>query len=291
MKTIYIKARKLTVCFTSIRPLMKIHIGKVFLLLAVLLSAASASVAQDRSGSLTPLQFAIGQQVLRLSSADIEERRDAVTRLGAMQHPAASRAVLPGLQDAESIVRATSIAAVLSLPPEESAASLLPLLSDKDVLVRREAAYALGKTRSHTAVPLLIDLLRFDKVDEVRGAAAVALGNIGNEAAVTPLLGVLTGQAAQTKKQKTKPEQNPFVLRSAARALGQIGTRASVPVLIAALANEESEDDVRREAAIALGRIGDQTALPALRKAMMARDPHLASAAEIAIKSRLRMSR
>jgi HEAT repeat protein len=270
---------------------MKIRVGKTFLLIVVSLNPVAASLSQDRSGSLTPLQFAIEQQRARLSSGDVEERRDAVSRLGAMRHPAASRAVLPGLQDAESIVRATSIAAVSFLPSEESAASLLPLLNDKDVLVRREAAYALGKTKSHTAVPLLIDLLRFDQEDEVRGAAAVALGAIGNEAAVIPLLGVLTGQVAQIKKQKAKPEQNPFVLRSAARALGQIGTRASVPVLITALANEQSEDDVRREAAIALGRIGDQTALPALRNAMTARDPHLASAADVAIKSILRASR
>ncbi len=271
---------------------MRTRVGiKLSFLVVVLLSPVTASLAQDRTGSLTPLQFAIEQQRTRLSSADTEERRDAVTRLGAMRHPAASRVVLLGLQDASSIVRATAIAAVLSLPPEESAAGLLPLLNDKDVLVRREAAYALGKTKSHTAVPLLIDLLRFDKEDEVRGAAAVALGAIGNEAAVIPLLGVLTGQTAQTKKQKAKPEQNPFVLRSAARALGQIGTRASVPVLIAALANEQSEDDIRREAAIALGLIGDQTALPALRNAMTARDPHLASAAGVAIKSILRTSR
>lgn len=270
---------------------MKTQIGKLFLLIAVSVSAAAPSLSQDRSGSLTPLQFAIEQQRTRLSSADLEERRDAVSRLGAMRHPAASRAVLPGLQDAEPIVRATSIAALLSLPPEESAASLLPLLNDKDVLVRREAAYALGRTKSQTAVPLLIDLLRFDKIDEVRGAAAVALGAIENEAAVIPLLGVLTGQAAQIKKQKAKPEQNPFVLRSAARALGQIGTRASVTVLIAALENEHSEDDLRREAAIALGRIGDQTALPALRNALAAGDPHLASAADAAIKSIERASR
>lgn len=270
---------------------MRILIGKLFLLMAALVIAAAPSLSQDRPGSLTPLQFAIEQQRIRLSSADLEERLDAVSRLGAMRHPAASRAVLPGLQDAESIVRATSIAAVLSLPPEESSPSLLPLLNDKDILVRREAAYALGKTKSQTAVPLLIDLLRFDKVDEVRGAAAVALGSIGNEAAVIPLLGVLTGQAAQIKKQKAKPEQNPFVLRSAARALGEIGTRASVPALIAALENEQSEDDLKREAAIALGRIGDQTALPALRNARTARDPHLASAADVALKSILRASR
>ena len=270
---------------------MKICLGKVFLLTAVLLSLVTASFSQDSSGSLTPLQLAIEKQRVRLSSADVEERRDAASRLAAMRHHAASRAAIAGLKDAVPIVRATSVSAVLSLPAEERAANLMPLLSDKDVLVRREAAYAVGTTKSLLAIPLLIDLLRFDKVDELRGAAAVALGTIGNEAAVNPLLAVLAGQAAQKKKQKAKPEQNPFVLRSAARALGQIGSRASVPVLIAALANEQSEDDVRREAAIALGKIGDQTALPTLRKVTAARDPHLASAAGVAIKSILLASR
>ena len=260
--------------------------------LAVILSAAVASAfSQDRSGSLTPLQFAIEQQRVRLGSAEVEERRDAISRLRAMRHPAASRVAVAGLNDAVAIVRATSTTAVLFLPSEESAAHLLPLLSDKHVLVRREAAYALGTTRSQAAVPVLIDLLRFDKVDEVRGAAAVALGAIGNDAAVNSLINVLTGQVVQDKKQKSKPEQNPFVLRSVARALGQIGNRAAVPVLISTLTNEQSEDDVRREAAIALGRIGDQTAVPVLRDLKTARDPYLAAAAEDAIKSIQRASR
>ena len=269
---------------------MQTSIGKAFLLVAVLFGLVTTSLSQDPSGSLTPLQLAIGKQRTRLGSGDVEERRDAASRLGAMRHHAASRAALAGLKDAVPIVRATSVSAVLSLPPAESAANLMPLLSDKDVLVRREAAYAVGTTKSLLAIPLLIDLLRFDKVDEVRGAAAVALGAIGSEAAVNPLLAVLTGQAAQDKKKKAKPEQNPFVLRSTVRALGQIGNRSTVPVLIATLGNEQSEDDVRREAAVALGRIGDQAALPALRNASSARDPHLASAADIAIKSILRMS-
>src|SRR5687768_638999 len=91
---------------------MTFRIGKLSLMVAILCGAVTASFSQDRSGSLTPLQFAIEHQRTRLSSADTEERRDAVTRLGAMRHPAASRAVLPGLQDTESIVRATSIGAI-----------------------------------------------------------------------------------------------------------------------------------------------------------------------------------
>jgi len=40
-----------------------------------------------------------------------------------------------------------------------------------------------------------------------------------------------------------------------------------------------------------LGTIGDQAALPALRNLAAARDPHLASAADVAIKSILRSAR
>ena len=82
-------------------------------------------IIQERStGSFTPIQLEIEKQRVRLGSAEVEERRDAVTRLGSMHHPDASRAALSGLKDPLPIVRATSAGAVLSLPAEESAASL-----------------------------------------------------------------------------------------------------------------------------------------------------------------------
>jgi HEAT repeat protein len=251
------------------------------------LSIAAFARAQERSSSLTPLQLEIDKQRVRLSSPEEEDRRDAISRLASMHHHDASRAALAGLKDALPIVRATSVTAILSLPAAERTANLLPLLSDKDEFVRREAAYALGSTRSTSAVPLLIGLLRSDKIDEVRGAAAVALGEISNEEAVGGLVEVLTGPTSPDvkKNKKAKREQNPFVLRSAARALGRIRSRAALPVLLATVQDEKLEDDLRREAAIALGELGDHAALPALRNVTSARDPHLAEAANTAIKS------
>jgi len=253
--------------------------------IGVLLSPATAQSPQDRSSSLTPLQLEIEKQRVRLSSPEVEDRRDAISRLASMRHPAASRAAQAGLKDQLPIIRATSVTAILWMPAEESAANLLPLLSDKDEFVRRETAYALGTTRSITAVTSLVELLQNDKVDEVRGAAAVSLGKISSDRAVGPLINVLTGQTEQTKKKKAKREQNPFVLRSAARALGQIRSRAALPVLLTTLQDEKLEDDLRREAAIALGTIGDHSAIPALQNVTSARDPHLAVAADTAIKS------
>jgi HEAT repeat protein len=159
---------------------------------------------------------------------------------------------------------------------------LIPLLQDKMEFVRREAAYALGETRSRSAVAALESLLLSDKDAGVRSAAALALGEIGDESAVEPLAAVLAGQPP--KKKKPKVGENDSVKRAAARSLGQIKSRAGVSVLIATLTNDANENDVRREAATALGLIGDTSAGPALQAAFASSDPYLAEAARTALR-------
>jgi len=252
------------------------------------LHAHTINVPQTSQTSLTPLQREIEKLRARLSSSDTEERREAVTRLGAMARPDSSRAALPALKDAAVIVRATAAGAILSLPAGEAAVALLPLLADKDEFVRRETAYALGQTRSRTAVEALATALARDKEAGVRGAAAVALGQIGDEAATPVLTEAIGRRIARSgflnRITFRRTEENEFVRRSAAIALGQMKSRAAVPALIAALANERAGDDVRREAARALGLIGDPSALPSLRAALATRDPYLTDIATEAIR-------
>ena len=268
--------------------LVPINLGVVFFLGASdVLAGPSSRQEPANASSMTPRQLEIEKQRLRLSSADVEERRDALTRLGSMRSQEASRVALAGLGDAAAIVKVSAAEAILSLPADESARSLIPLLSDKDEFVRREAAYALGKAGSPIAVTPLTDLLLNDKIDEVRGAAAVALGEIGDETAVSPLGSVLNPQiaaATSKRKQKKKQPENPFVLRAAARSLGQIGSRAGLPALLHALQDEQGDPDVRRESATALGAVGDSSALPSLRDALTALDPYLSQAAQAAIR-------
>jgi len=271
------------------RPWVAIAISAFSLLVAATTSLAKTGASQEgiAQGSLTPLQLEIQKQQQRLASSEVEERRDALMRLGALRHPDASRVAVSGLSDALPIVRAMAVHAVLCLPAEESAAALIPLLSDKDQFVRQETAYALGKTHSKSAVPALVERLLNDRKDGVRGAAAVALGQIADDAAVVPLAHVLQPQAAMPgskKARQSKSKENVFVLRAAARSLGQIGSRAGVPALIATLEDEKVSDDVRREAAIALGWIRDPAAVSALRSALMARDPYLSLAADEALR-------
>ncbi|MEP6719430.1 MAG: HEAT repeat domain-containing protein [bacterium] len=248
---------------------------------------AKSFAVQANQGSLTPLQVEIEKHTRRLSSVETEERRDAVTRLGSMHHPAASRAALYALHDSVGIVRATAAAAIHSLPPGERAEYLIPLLADKDEFVRREVAFALGTTHNQNAVAPLVERLNSDKKDSVRGAAAVALGELKDASATLGLAQVLSpgfaGTASGSNK-KAKKEKDLFLLRAVARSLGQIGSSVGLPALVAALLDEKTSDDVRRESADALGLIGDAAAIPPLRSVLNARDPYLGEAAQEAIR-------
>ena len=247
-------------------------------------SGFCSSVLAQSNRSLTPVQSAIETQRERLASTDQEERRDAVMRLGNLHVAEASRAAAAALSDPSPVVRATAAKAVLSLGPNESVNVLLPLLQDKDEFVRREAAYALGRTRSRTATAALSERLLTDKEDGVRAAAAVALGLIADEAAVVSLAGTLAPELAGRGNAKRKREKNVFVLRAAAVSLGQIRSRAATPALISVLSNEKIDGDVRREAARSLGIIGDPAAAPALRAASTAADPFLSQLAYEALR-------
>lgn len=228
---------------------------------------------------LTPQQQEVQNLTARLSSLDVEERRAAVVRLGALGSPDASRAAVAALGDTAAIVRATAVRAVLSLPPNEAATLIQPLLRDRDEFVRRESANALGLTRSAAGVPALALALETDKQPSVRGAAAVALGQIRDASAVPALAGALSRRLQASgflnRLRRRKVEEDEFVRRAAAVSLGQIGSREAVPVLIEILSNARTPDDVRREAARALGLIGDPAAVPALRLVLAHRDPYL----------------
>ena len=257
----------------------------MFILLVAMFGPAE-SLARHLTGGqhteqLTPMQRELERQRQRLKSEDIEARRDALMRLGNLKRPDASRVAANGLADVAPIVRVTAMHAIRFLPAAEATTLLLPLLQDKSEFVRREAAYALGETRGRSAVTALVSVLLNDKEMGVRGAAAVALGQIGDESAVPSLVQVLAGQSE--KKQK-KAKSNVLVMRAAARSLGQIKSRSGLEVLIATLANDANDNDVRREAATALGLIGDTSAGPALQAAFTSSDPYLSEAARAALR-------
>src|SRR5215831_16423315 len=134
---------------------------------------ALVSFGQENNG-LTPIQREIERQRQRLTSSDVEERRDALMKLGSLKRADASRAAEAGLSDQVPVVRVTAAHAIRSLAAEEAVPLLTPLLADKLEFVRREGAYALGETHSRSAITPLTNLLTTDRDDGVRAAAVVA---------------------------------------------------------------------------------------------------------------------
>jgi HEAT repeat protein len=254
-------------------------LASVLLFICTPLIVKAQQDASPLPSQLTPQQFEIEKQRRRLASSETEERRDAVLRLGLMKRPESSRVAATALRDSSAIVRATAARAVLSLSSDEAAAVLVPLLQDKDEFARQETAYALGETRSRMATPALVALLLKEKKDGVRGAIVVALGQIGDEAAVIPLTELLGRRVPASgilnRVRRSKKDENEFVRRAAAHSLGQIRSRAAVPGLAAVVMDERAPDDVRREAATSLGLIGDPSATEALRAVLTAPDPYL----------------
>jgi HEAT repeat protein len=177
-----------------------------------------------------------------LKTGTIEQKRNALYELRNLSSEQASRIASIAITDSNEIIRATATHSILYLPSDESLSLLLPLLLEKFPFVRKEAAYALGKTKNKRASESLIKILQKDKDLEVRGAAAFALGLIGDPKAIDLLAGSL----------KSK---NIFVQRSAARSLGQIGELKSLASLEAKLLDKKIDEDVRRETAWAIDEI------------------------------------
>jgi HEAT repeat protein/energy-coupling factor transporter ATP-binding protein EcfA2 len=128
-------------------------------------------------------------------------------------------------------------------------------LTAKESVVRWRAADALGRIGSEKVVGPLITALSTDKESFVRERAAFALGRIGSEKAVGPLITALS------------TDKESDVRWRAAFALGGIGSEKAVGPLITALSTDK-ESDVRWRAADALGRIGSEKAVGPLITAL-----------------------
>ncbi|MFN6531371.1 HEAT repeat domain-containing protein [Nostoc sp. ChiSLP03a] len=140
-------------------------------------------------------------------------------------------------------------------------------LQDEDSDVQSRAAYALGEIGNEAAVSPLIKALQ-DEDSDVCGSAADALGKIGNEAAVSALI-------------KALQHKDSGVCESAADALGKIGNEAAVSPLIKALQHKDSF--VRWRAVDALGKIGNEAAVSALIKALQHEDSDVRGSAADAL--------
>lgn len=162
-----------------------------------------------------------------------------------------------------------------------------------------EKLEALGQVRKapgdrRAAVPFLVEVLR--QAPKARGEAAVALGEIGDPAAVKPLtaaldpqardrdtaeanrhvadaLGMLRAREAVPRLTELTSSPDGYTQVAAVDALGRIGDPAAVETLVAVATGERVEPFTARKALLALGRIGDKRAGPAVMKMLFEERP------------------
>lgn len=132
-------------------------------------------------------------------------------------------------------------------PVQPDIEGAIGLLTSPDPQLRQFVAYLLGQARDSRAIEPLIDALQDEHVG-VRGAAANALGNIGDSAAIPYLLPLLR-------------HANPQLIVWAAFALTKLG-RDSFDVLESTLRSDDV--DVRRSTILAFQQLSDQRAVPLL---------------------------
>ena len=137
---------------------------------------------------------------------------------------------------------------------DEVMAVIDELMNLKNDAYAFEVLYSLGKTAVESLIPYLEH-----QIKNVRYAAVIALGKIGDPRAVEPLI-------------KALRDSVEHIRTHAARALGQIGDARAVEAL--ALALEDSWFDMRKAAADALGNIGDPRAVDPLVNALK-KDSHV----------------
>jgi HEAT repeat protein len=128
--------------------------------------------------------------------------------------------LLPLLRDPVAKVKAITakVLGEIGISNPVVISELLELLKDQDVLVGSSAAISLSKMDSVQVLPALLEVIKQDLPERCNGA--IALGYLGNEAAVAALVGLLQDPEIRVRE-------------CAIEALGKIGSRRSLePVVV-----------------------------------------------------------
>lgn len=224
--------------------LTKLHSPKSITLLIAALRDPEASVRRSAAKTLTGIESA---ELAKPASAALKTENDPTTveylleilgRGGTDEALVTLKKYVQG-DDVEMCHRAVTTLRRLKNP--KGAKLLVPLLESPDRDTRRLAVEALGQLGQKSVVSGIRGLLKSDPHDQVRAAAARALGEL-RDAESLPLLEELLSEGTQVQMQ-------------AVIAMGAIGSEEAIPALLAQLRHTATE--VRYHACNALAQIGN----------------------------------
>lgn len=156
--------------------------------------------------------------------------------------------VLGAAQDKDEEVRKAASEALEKLQVRERLDFLEDKLSSGEMLERVRAVYALAELRGEKVVSLISKVVK-DQAEDVRAAAARALGLVGDSRALPALVELLK-------------DSSPVVVRSALDSISRYNEPKALGPLMQALKNADA--GVVEKAIEAVGRIGDKRAEEAM---------------------------
>ncbi len=199
----------------------------------------------------------------------VPERRAAAFAVGKIGEAAtgALRHLLTSLQDPDDRLREAAAFSIGEIcgeaggTPELVAALRERVKNDKEILVRRSAAFALatiGGKESAPAIPVLLDALTNGNI-YLKRQAALAFNRLGPVAA----------EAVSELRKALKSPDKDLRLNAVMGFIGFLATtEPAVPDLLAMLADKEENPNIRAQAAVAISRICRENLLPPLRDGM-----------------------
>lgn len=222
------------------------------------LADGNAAVSEGAGWALRKIE---GSQATE-SLIELLEDENSSMRIGAARalgNGQDGRAVVPligALQDENISVGSEAATSLGKLNDTRAIGPLIEALDENETPLQRTAAASLARI-GEPAVEPLIKALASGKSE--RGAAAWALGEIGDVRAAEPLMQLFKSSDEKTRK-------------NVVEALARLNDTGSVKQMIQILADRQEKSDLRMDAASALGALGDSRARSALLDAMTESD-------------------
>jgi len=179
---------------------------------------------------------------------------------GALPREFVGREVIPSLKRAVTDRYATNrFAAIVALGKTGDPQAIAPLVSalkDGNVEVRQAAALALGLLGQQVVVPYLVEIM----TDSPRGRRLVGRDKVdaGMRRSAAFALGLARDPKAIDPLTKMASSDDTVLATFAMSGLGALGETSSIPFLCRTLADTRGNAVARAAAAIALGKIGDR---------------------------------
>lgn len=188
-----------------------------------------------------------------LTDGDPNRRMGAAQALGDLADLKAAAPLIEALQDLEAGVRSEAACSLGRLGDSQATMPLIGILGDPEERVRREGIKALTAIGRPATDSLILALNESD--NSTQEAASQALGNIGEERSVQPLIWAFKNGDSNVR-------------HAAVTALAEINRSLAVTPFIQILGDPNLQSDLRADAAFALGEMDDARAKEPLIFAM-----------------------